>query len=109
MTVESRSRPSAVVELVATQFRLAPRGLTGQAFDWSGVPTGAVTVPPSRFVSVEYDFLFRKCGQLTGGREVAVPGSFVIRYRAAGVVRQKLISVSSTAFVLAAAPKRPHH
>jgi len=107
--VKWRSPAPRMIQLVATQFRLA---LYQPGVDevinrnWSSRPSGPVVLPRRRELTVETDFLFKHCGRLAGGRTVTVPGSFTIRYRAQGVVRTKVVKVPAQAFVLGAGPKR---
>jgi hypothetical protein len=110
LSVHWRSPASGNIEWSAAQVR---RGLYRPGVDevisrnWSARPTGPVTIPPGREATVQSNFVFGRCSQLAGGRSVRVPGSLIIRYRAAGRVRQQLFRPGpALAFVLVAGPTR---
>lgn len=104
LDVQWQSPSPAIVERVATQFRVTRPDVEAASYDWNGVSTGPVTVPPGRYVTVEFDFLFRHCRQLVGGHSVYVPGAVVIRYRAAGRIRRTALTPPAEAFTLSFLP-----
>jgi hypothetical protein len=104
-----RSPAPGLVEQVATQFLLSPATRVGDGltiYNWNRTSTPPLTIPPGRSASVQSDFAFRHCGQLAGGRSLAVPGSLIIRYRSSGGVRQKTIAFPGARFVVVAGPRR---
>jgi hypothetical protein len=101
LDVQWQSPSPAIVDRVATQFRVTRPDIQAASYDWNGVSSGPLTVPPGRYVTVESDFLFRHCRQLAGGHSIYVPGAVVIRYRAAGRIRWKALTPPAEAFTLA--------
>ena len=108
-----------IIDLVAIQLRLSPplrRPSTitnggGDGMDlvyghWSAAPTGAVTLPPGRIVTVQSNYLMRDCAALASGRKIVIPGSLVLHYRASGRMHQKMIPLPSQRLVVVAAPTR---
>lgn len=103
------------IDLVAIQLRLSPPasppGVRSISSDlayrrWSAAPTRPVTIPPGRVATVQSNFLLRHCHDLAPGRAVAVPGSLVLRYRAAGRAHRKEIPVPGERIVLTSGPTR---
>jgi len=109
LSAKWRNSAPGIVQQVATQFRLPVYrpGVDEIVGDnWSRAPSNPLVIPRGQLLTVETDFVFKHCGQLAGGRSVALPGSVTIRYRVNGIVGRKVIKVPDQAFVLTAGPMR---
>jgi hypothetical protein len=109
-----------IVDRVATQLRLSPPekrrssvanlgGTIGMDLvyrRWSAAPTRPVTVPAHRIATIQVDFLMHHCDALAHGRTITLPGSLVLRYRAAGRVGRQKLALPENRFVVAAAPQK---
>ena len=109
LSAQWRSAAPAIIDFAAAQIRLVPYQpgvIETVSRNWTGRSNLPVTIPPNRQASLQSNFIFRHCAQVAGGRPVAGPGSFVVRYRAAGRLHQRVITPSPEAFVIVAGPKR---
>lgn len=110
-----------LVDLVAIQLRLSPpqrrpstvpnlgSGYSGMDLvykHWSAAPTRPLTLPPGRIATVQSNYLMHDCAALASGRKVVVPGSLVLRYRAAGRIHEKTVPLPSQRFVVVAGPTK---
>lgn len=97
-----------VVDRVAVQLRKAPSS-TGDVpqpllRQWSAAPLEPLTIRPGRNAVVQSDFLLRHCNSLPRGRDVVVPGSFVLSYRQAGHAARQRVEQAGAAFGVGPGP-----
>jgi hypothetical protein len=102
-----------IIDRVAVQLRLSPPYHPTEVAPvdlvyrrWSAAPTGPVTIPPGRIVTVQRNYSMRDCSALRPGRTLTVPGSLLLRYRKAGHAGRQKLTLPSERIVVRSGPTR---